>query len=135
MDSPEEITEKIKKAVTDFTSAVSYDVEKRPGVSNLIIMHSLCSGQSIEEICVQAERLDTGQYKMIVAEAVVEYLKPIRKSLLDLLNDPMYLLDVLNDGAEKATNLCQPVWENVCYNVGISPNHSWMAGGKIKSRF
>lgn len=127
-DSPDEITEKIKKAVTDFTSAVTYDPENRPGVSNLIMIHSLCSGQSPEEICESVKHLDTGKYKSVVAEAVVEYLKPVRSQMLQLLNEPSYLLDVLQIGSDKALQLCSPMWENVCYKVGISPSHLWLKG-------
>ena len=121
IDSPEDITEKFKKAVTDFTSEVSYDPETRPGVSNLIQIHSLCTGQSVDEICSSVKHLDTGKYKLVVADALIEFLKPIRTQMLDLLKDPEYLINVLHGGAEKATALAQPVWDSVCNKVGISP--------------
>lgn len=60
-DRPEQIMEKFKKAVTDCTSAVNYDPQTRPGVSNLISIHSLMSGNSIEQIINDAAELDTGK--------------------------------------------------------------------------
>lgn len=60
-DRPEQILEKIKKSLTDFTSAVYNDPATRPGVSNLISIHSLMSGNSIEEIVNDASALDTGR--------------------------------------------------------------------------
>lgn len=52
---------KIKKAVTDFTSSLSYDPETRPGVSNLIDIHALLTGSLQEEICEEYAHLDTGR--------------------------------------------------------------------------
>jgi len=125
VDSPEDILEKFKKSVTDFTSQVTYDPETRPGVSNLVQIHALCTDQTVEEICRSVEHLDTGKYKLVVAEALIEFLKPIRSQMLDLLEDPQYLISVLQLGSEKATALAQPVWDSVCYKVGISPNSNW----------
>lgn len=125
-DSPDEIVEKLKKAVTDFTSAVTYDPEGRPGVSNLIMIHSLCSGETPEDICKSVTHLDTGKYKLVVAEAIVEYLKPIRSQMVQLIKEPGYLLDVLKVGTDKALHICTPIWEDTCFKVGISPNKSWL---------
>lgn len=61
LDRPEQIVEKLKKSVTDCTSAVTYDPDTRPGVSNLIAIHSLMSGISIEQIVQEASDLDTGK--------------------------------------------------------------------------
>lgn len=60
-DPPDVVLLKIKKAVTDCTSAVEYDLENRPGVSNLITIHSLASGLAPEEICKRVKNLDTGK--------------------------------------------------------------------------
>lgn len=129
MDSPDAIVEKIKKSMTDFTSEVTFDQEKRPGVANLITIHSLCTGEPPEKICtsMQNQGLDTGKYKRVVAEALIEYLKPIRERLLDLLEDRGYLLSVLKIGSDKALELGQPTWDKACFNVGISPQLSWLA--------
>lgn len=66
-DQPKQILDKVKKAITDFTSAVTYDPTTRPGVSNLISIHSLMSGQSIEQIVNDASDLDTGKCVLIIA--------------------------------------------------------------------
>ena len=60
-DGPDVILNKIKKSITDFTSEVTYEPEKRPGVANLINIHSMLTGKSPEEICKEAEGLDTGK--------------------------------------------------------------------------
>lgn len=61
-DSVDNIVNKIKKAVTDFNSDVTYDPHNRPGVSNLISIHSFVTGKSVEEICNEAKNLNTGRY-------------------------------------------------------------------------
>lgn len=62
LDEPDVLLEKIKKAVTDCTSKVTYEPETRPGVSNLVIIHSMLSGKSEDQICSEVEELDTGKY-------------------------------------------------------------------------
>lgn len=59
-DEPDVIVEKVKKAVTDCTSKLTFDPDNRPGVSTLLTMHSLTSGLSPEEICEENSFLDTG---------------------------------------------------------------------------
>lgn len=61
LDEPDVLLEKIKKAVTDFTSEVTYESEKRPGVTNLINIHSLFTGKTPDEICKEVVKLNTGQ--------------------------------------------------------------------------
>lgn len=61
LDEPDVLLEKIKKAVTDFTSEVTYEPEKRPGVTNLINIHSLLTGKTPDEICKEVVELNTGQ--------------------------------------------------------------------------
>lgn len=118
-DSPDVIVSKVKKAVTDFTSEVTFDLVNRPGVSNLIILHSLATGKSFDEICREAAGLDTGKYKLLVADALVEKFAPIRRRLVDLLNDPHYLNEILNKGAEKAQIIADKTWSEVRYRIGF----------------
>lgn len=61
-DTPDQLLEKVKKALTDFKSAVTYDPIERPGVANLLIIHSLMSnGRSVQELCDEAKGMDTGK--------------------------------------------------------------------------
>eukprot|EP00061_Rhincodon_typus_P014229 g41131.t1 len=80
-DSPEDIRLKFRKAVTDFTSEVTYDPETRPGVSNLVTMHAAVTGLSVEEVVHQSKGLDTARYKYVVAEAVIEKFAPIKNEI------------------------------------------------------
>ena len=62
IDDPNVLLNKIKKSVTDFTSEVTYEPNERPGVANLLRIHSLLTGQTPEEICEEARGIDTGRY-------------------------------------------------------------------------
>lgn len=118
-DSPEEIVLKFRKAVTDFTSEVTYDPDGRPGVSNLVAIHSAITGLSTEEVVHQSVGLDTAHYKRVVAEAVIEKLTPVRNEFKRLKGDRSYLEKVLWTGAEKAKELAAPVYQEVKRLVGL----------------
>ncbi|XP_003741724.1 uncharacterized protein LOC100899361 [Galendromus occidentalis] len=100
-DPPDTVRNKIRKAMTDCTSAVTFNPTQRPGVSNLVLLHSLCSGQSIDDIVRDAKELDTGKYKGVVAEAVVEFLNPIRERTEELNGDKQMLWQILRRNAER----------------------------------
>lgn len=120
VDPPEIIRSYIVKAVTDFTSEVSWEPESRPGVSNLISIHSLLTDKTPEIICKEANGLNTGQYKALVAEVVIEKLTPIREEYIRLINDPNYLNNVLNNGSERATAIAQGCMTEVSEKIGFT---------------
>ncbi|XP_053312811.1 tryptophan--tRNA ligase, mitochondrial [Spea bombifrons] len=118
-DSPEEIALKFRKAVTDFTSEVTYDPEHRPGVSNLVDIHSAVTGLGIEDVVRQSRGLETAQYKRLVADAVIEKLAPIRGEIKRLQGDAGFLGQVLDGGTRRARELAAPVYDSVCKLVGL----------------
>ncbi|KAG8536313.1 hypothetical protein GDO81_026642, partial [Engystomops pustulosus] len=118
-DTPEEIVLKFRKAVTDCTSEVTYDPENRPGVSNLVAIHSAVTGHAPEELVLQSRGLETAQYKMVVAEAVVTALTPIREEIHRLRGEVGYLTEVLDRGAHRAREIAAPVYDAVCRMVGL----------------
>lgn len=119
-DSPDDIVFKIRRAVTDFTSEVTFDPVGRPGVANLVSIHAAISGQNVEDVVRLTKGLDTGKYKTVVAEAVVQRLEPIRQEIQRLKADRSHLESVLAKGAEKARNLAAPVMQEVRKLVGFS---------------
>lgn len=118
-DSPEVITSKVKKSITDFTSAVTYEPESRPGVANLLTIHSLASNKSIEQICEEVRHLDTGKYKLIVADAIIEHFNPIRLKIDEYLKNPDYLWSVLEMGNERAREVAVRTMDEVKARVGL----------------
>ncbi|WP_203245999.1 tryptophan--tRNA ligase [Sporosarcina beigongshangi] len=101
LDTPKEIEKKIKSAVTDSDGVVAYDVENKPGVSNLLTIESALSGISIDDLVIKYEGLGYGAFKAGVAETVINHLSPIQDKYYELLESPA-LDDILDKGAEKA---------------------------------
>ncbi|XP_050729238.1 tryptophan--tRNA ligase, mitochondrial-like [Eriocheir sinensis] len=118
-DAPDVVREKFKKAVTDFTSEVFYEPEARPGVSNLMVIDSAVTGRTLEEITKASEGLTTAQYKLVVADAVVEHLAPIRQHMNHLLQEPGHLDQLLEQGAKQARERAAKTWDDVRRKVGL----------------
>ncbi|KAG7503416.1 tryptophan-tRNA ligase, mitochondrial [Solea senegalensis] len=118
-DSPDDIALKIRRAVTDFTSEVTFDPETRPGVSNLVTIHAAMARTGVEEAVSQARGLDTGAYKRLVAEAVIHRLTPIREEIQRLRVERAHLEAVLARGNSRAQELAAPVLGEVRQRVGF----------------
>ncbi|XP_005389132.1 PREDICTED: tryptophan--tRNA ligase, mitochondrial isoform X2 [Chinchilla lanigera] len=118
-DSPEDIVSKFRKAVTDFTSEVTYDPARRGGVSNLVAIHAAVTGLTVEEVVHRSVGMDTAHYKRVVADAVIEKFAPIKSEIEKLKMDKDYLEKVLHTGSVKAKELAYPVIQEVKKLVGI----------------
>ncbi|XP_060655221.1 LOW QUALITY PROTEIN: uncharacterized protein LOC132790633 [Drosophila nasuta] len=118
-DSPEQIKEKIKKAVTDFTSDISYDPNTRPGVSNLVNIHAHVTNSSIATVVEEAKTLDTGRYKERVADAVIEHLRPIREQIDRHMANRKELSYMLEMGADRARQVAQQTMLEVKQRLGL----------------
>ncbi|KAL0278487.1 UNVERIFIED_CONTAM: hypothetical protein PYX00_000303 [Menopon gallinae] len=119
-DSPEDILEKCKKAVTDFNSQVTYEPETRPGVSNLVVMHSELTGKPPDTVCQEIQNLNTGDYKLLLADIIIEALKPIRQEINRYLTSPEYLENILQSGAEKASEIAENTMKEVKSKMGLN---------------
>ncbi len=103
MDAPEVNAKKIKSATTDAGREVNFNQESKPGISNLLTIHSALSGKSIAQLESDFAGKGYGDFKSEVAEVVVEYLRPIRAKALELLEDEAHLINILYQGSDKAT--------------------------------
>ncbi|MFD2208495.1 tryptophan--tRNA ligase [Virgibacillus halophilus] len=101
LDEPKKIEKKIKSAVTDSEGVVKFDKENKPGVSNLLTIQSVCTGESIEMLESKYAGSGYGDFKQGVAEAVISVLQPIQAKYAELIDSPE-LDDILDRGAEKA---------------------------------
>ena len=102
MDTPEANAKKIKSATTDAGREVRFDEKEKPGISNLLTIHSALSGQSIASLEAEFAGKGYGDFKGSVADVVVEYLRPIRARALELLENEEQLIQMLHAGSEKA---------------------------------
>jgi tryptophanyl-tRNA synthetase len=116
LDDPDTIRKKLKSAVTDSGREVRHDPEAKPGISNLIEIMSVATGESFAEIEDRYDGEGYGPFKTDVAEAVVELFDPIRLRYDELRSDPVELQRLLARGAEKARNESEPTLDRM-YDV------------------
>ena len=119
MDTPEANTKKIKSAATDAGREVKFDEKEKPGISNLLTIHSSLSGRSISELENEFAGKGYGDFKGAVAEVVVEYFRPIRAKALELLEDEKHLINLLHEGADKARSVASATLQSTYKNLGL----------------
>jgi tryptophanyl-tRNA synthetase len=119
MDPPEINAKKIKSAVTDTGREVRFDEKAKPGISNLLTIHSALSGRSIIDLEADFAGKGYGDFKSVVADVVVEYFGPIRQRALDLLEDESGLMTILHDGAAKASIVAEKTLRDTYTNLGL----------------
>ena len=119
MDKPEDIMRKFKRAVTDCETAVRYDKENKPGVSNLLTIYCAATGKTMEEAEAEFAGQGYGVFKPAVGEAVVELLRPVREEAQRLMGDKAYLESVYKEGAERARYLAEKTLRKVYKKVGF----------------
>ncbi len=101
LDDVKKIEKKIKSAVTDSVGTVAYDPANRPGISNLLTIYSIFSGEKVEEIVSRYEGKGYGEFKQDLAEVVIKALQPLQERYNKLINSDE-LDDILDEGREKA---------------------------------
>jgi tryptophanyl-tRNA synthetase len=119
VDSPDEIRKKFKAAVTDSGRDVVHDIKNKPGVSNLIEILSVATGESIKQIETRYAGQGYGQLKVDVGEAVVELLAPFQARYQELRADDAELRRMLAVGAEKAAAAAAPTLRQMYERMGF----------------
>ena len=119
IDTPEEITKKIKKAVTDSEGIVRYDVENKPGISNLMEIYGIIEEKSIEDIEKEFEGKNYGIFKQEVANSIIRCLEPFHKKYNELMENPEYLEQICEKGAKKARTIAGETLKEVYEKIGI----------------
>lgn len=113
------IRKKIMAAVTDSESNVAYEPEKRPGISNLVLLYSEFTGMPIEEVVAKFKDAKYSEFKSALADAVISAIEPIQKKREELLKDKKKILSVLKDGAKRASEVAAKTMEEVRDKVGL----------------
>jgi tryptophanyl-tRNA synthetase len=121
LDPPKSIEKKIKSAVTDSGSEVRHDRDAKPGVSNLIEIYAAATGASIADVEKEFDGKQYGAFKGAVADAVVEYLRPVQDRFDALMADPAEVDRRLRLGADAAEAIAEPVLERASTAAGLLP--------------
>ena len=99
LDDPKTSAKKIRSAVTDSEREIRFDPETKPGVSNLLTIQSAVTGTDVDKLVEGYAGRGYGDLKSETAEAVVEFVTPIKARVDELLADPAELEAVLAAGA------------------------------------
>ncbi|AOW77600.1 tryptophan--tRNA ligase [Colwellia sp. PAMC 20917] len=123
LEDPKKISKKIKRAMTDSDEEANiyFNIEEKPGVSNLLSLLSCCTGETVEQLVPQYEDKMYGHLKGDVANAVVALLEPIQQRYHQIREDQAYLDSVMKAGAEKASARASKILAKVYDAVGFIP--------------
>ncbi|GAA4113626.1 tryptophan--tRNA ligase [Nocardioides fonticola] len=119
LDQPSVSAKKIRSAVTDSEAEIRFDPETKPGVSNLLTIHSALTGEAISALEEQYAGRGYGDLKKDLAEIVVNFVTPFRDRTLELLDDQTYLTTVLKQGAARANEVAEATLRDVYQRVGF----------------
>lgn len=118
LDEPNKIKKSIMKATTDSEGVVRFDVENKPGISNLMNIYSVLAGVSLEDIEKKYEGKGYGDFKKDLVEITVEALAPIKERYEEIRHSEE-LIEILKDGAARANAISVKTMERVKKNFGL----------------
>src|SRR6201997_5392466 len=119
LDDPKVTAKKIRSAVTDSEREVRYDPDNKPGVSNLLTIQSAVTGTDVDKLVEGYAGRGYGDLKADTADAVVEFVSPIKARVDELLGDPAELESVLDVGAQRAKDVSAKTLKRVYDRLGF----------------
>jgi len=122
-DNPDVISKKFKRAVTDSEAAIRYDEKQKPGISNLLQIYASAADISIEKAEQECRNLSYADFKLRVADSVIECLRPIQTEFNCLIKDKKMLEQIMKKGAEKAQAASAKTLLKVQKKVGLVLKH------------
>jgi tryptophanyl-tRNA synthetase len=121
LDDPAVTAKKIRSAVTDSEREIRYDLAAKPGVSNLLTIQSAVTGTDIDKLVDGYAGRGYGDLKKDTADAVVEFVTPIKARVDELLADTTELEEVLAAGATRANEVSAKTLKRVYERLGFLP--------------
>jgi len=118
LDDEKTIKKAIMKSTTDSEGTIRFDLENKPGVSNLLNIYSSFSGMPVKDIEKKYEGCGYGEFKKDLAQVTVEALRPIRERYEEIRNSDE-LIEILRDGAERANVISEKTMARVKESFGL----------------
>ncbi|MBI3620243.1 tryptophan--tRNA ligase [Candidatus Roizmanbacteria bacterium] len=118
LDPPEEIRNKIRRAVTDSGKEIRVGADK-PALTNLLTIYAKFSGKSVKEIELMYQGKGYADFKNDLAEVVIAALKPIQQKYQALRQDSAGLEKILDDGRNFAGGKSAKKTKQVRTAVGL----------------
>ena len=121
LDDPKSITKRIKSAVTDSDNEIRFDPATKPGVSNLLQILGSVTDRTAADVAAEYSGSGYGALKGAVADAVVEFVRPLQDRYAELEADPAEVARTLELGADRAQTIASTVMARVRDAVGLLP--------------
>ncbi|MBR6531867.1 MAG: tryptophan--tRNA ligase [Clostridia bacterium] len=118
LDTADDIRKKFKSAVTDSEAKVRY-ADGKDGINNLMSIYSCCTGLDYDAIEKEFDGKGYGDFKLAVAESVIESIKPVQDKYYELMNDKAYIEKCAAEGAMKASYVANKTLSKVMRKVGF----------------
>jgi tryptophanyl-tRNA synthetase len=119
LDEPKVSAKKFRSAVTDAGRDIVYDVEAKPGVSNLLVIYSALAGRSVADLEQAYQGKGYGDLKKDLGEVFTNWVTPIRDRVNEYLNDPAELDKILSHGADRARAIAAETISSVYDRLGL----------------
>lgn len=119
LDNPEEIRTKIMSATTDSGCDVKFDVENKPGISNLINIVVALTGKTVQEVEEEFSGKNYGEFKKYVADIVVSEVINIQEKYNELINNKEVLDKILNDGVKITREIAKNKFNAMKNKMGL----------------
>jgi tryptophanyl-tRNA synthetase len=120
MDDADTIRRKVKRAVADSGREVRHDLDEKPGISNLVELMTVATGETIAEVEARFDGHGYGDFKDALGDALVELLVPIQDRYRELRLDPAELGRLLALGADKAREASAPTLAAMYERMGFA---------------
>lgn len=118
LDDDAKIKKSIMRATTDSDAFVKFDIENKPGISNLLSIYSVFSGKPIADIEKEYEGRGYGDFKKDLVEVTIDGIRPIRERFNEIRHSEE-LTKALDEGAEKANAIAEKTMKRVKKTFGL----------------
>lgn len=124
LDPPDVIRSKIKKCKTDASAGIEWDNPSRPEAANLLNIYAAVQPERTRvDIINEVKDMSWGEFKPVLAEAIVNHLQPIQERYYAVRKDDKYLEKVLRDGASAANAIASQTLKATRVAMGfVSPS-------------
>ncbi len=119
LDPPDLILKKIKKAKTDQFIGLEFNNPDRPEADNLLNIYSILSNKSKEASYEECKEMGWGMFKPLLAELVIDSLKPIQSQYKELMDDKEGLGNIIKSGNEKANEISSLTLQKIKDAIGL----------------
>ncbi len=118
LDESNKIKKSIMRATTDSEGTIRFDPENKPGISNLLTIYSVFSGMELADIEKKYEGCGYGDFKKDLVQVTTDALMPIKERFNEI-RESEELIQVLKDGAERASAIAEKTMKRVKENFGL----------------